>query len=104
MFVLFEHHDAGAFAHHEPVAVRIIGARGLGGLVVPIGGQRLAGRETSQCDAADRGLGAAGNHDVRIVQGDQPGGVADGMRARRAGGDDRVVRTCLLYTSPSPRD
>ena len=38
------------------------------------------------------GLGAAGDHHVGIVQLDHPRGVADGVRAGRAGGDHRVVR------------
>ena len=29
MLVLFEHHDAGALAHHEAVAVLVVGTRGL---------------------------------------------------------------------------
>ena len=43
-------------------------------------------------EPADRGLGAAGDHHVGIAERDQPAGVADRMRAGRAGGHDRMVR------------
>ncbi len=39
------------------------------------------------------GFGAAGDHHVGIVERDQARGIADGMRAGRAGGDHRMVRT-----------
>ena len=41
----------------------------------------------------DRRFGAARHHHVGIAERDQPRRVADRVRAGRAGGDDRVVRT-----------
>ena len=98
---LLEHDDAGAFAHDEAVAVLVIGARRLLGPIVEAGRQRAAGGEAGDRDAADRRFGAAGDHHVGIAQRDQPRGVADGVRAGRAGGDDGVVRalsSCLIET------
>ena len=88
-----QHDDAGALADDEAVAILVVGARGLGGLVVEAGGERAAGGKAGHADAADRALGAARHHHVGIVERDQARGIADGVRARRAGGDDGVVGT-----------
>ena len=40
VFEFFQHHDAGALAHDETVAVLVIGTRGALGLVVEIGRER----------------------------------------------------------------
>ena len=91
VFVFFEHHDAGAFAHDEAVAVLVVGARGLLRRVVKAGGKRAAGGEAGNAQAADRGFRAARQHHVGIVERDQTRRVADGMRAGGAGRDDRVI-------------
>ena len=91
VFQLFQHHDAGALAHHKAVAVLVIGPRGLGGCVVEGGGQRAAGDEAGDAEPADRRFRAARDHHIGVVQRDQPRGVADGMRAGGAGGDHGVV-------------
>ena len=78
---LLEHDDAGPFAHHEAITVNVIRARGTLGLVAAFGGQGLAGIEPGNSDLADRALGAAGDHHVRIAIADQPGRVADRMGA-----------------------
>ena len=54
--------------------------------------ERARSGEAGDPEPADRGLGAAGDHDVGIAEPDHPGGVADRMGAGRAGGHDRVVR------------
>ena len=90
---LFEHHDARALAHHEAVAVAVIGARRALRLIVEIGRERAAGGEARDRQPADRRLGAAREHHVGIAERHQPRGIADGMRAGRAGGDHGVVRT-----------
>mgnify|MGYP003694372003 CR=1 FL=1 len=49
----------------------------------------------------DRRLGAARHHDVGIAERDQPRGIADGMRAGRAGRDDGMIgplRPCAIDT------
>ncbi len=92
MLVFLEHHHAGALAHHEAVAVAVIGARGAGRLVVEGGAQRAAGGEAGERQAADRRFGAAGHHHVGIAEGDEACGIADGVGAGGAGRDHRVVR------------
>ena len=68
VFVLFQHHDAGALAHDEAVAVLVIGPRGLLGRVVEAGGERAAGIEAGDADAADRRFRAARQHHIGIVE------------------------------------
>jgi len=91
VFVLLQHQHPGALAHDEAAAVLVVGPRGLRGPVVEVGGHGPTGDETGHADRADRGLGAAGHHDVGVAVPDHPGRVADGVRAGGAGGDHRVV-------------
>ena len=60
--------------------------------VVEMGGQRLARGKAGDADAADRRLRTARDHDVGVVERDHPRGIADRVRTRRAGRDDRMVR------------
>src|SRR5690606_41143773 len=90
--VFFPNDDTGTLAHDEAVPVLVIGARALSGRVVEAGRERPAGGEAGQRQAVDRGFGAARDHDVGIAEYDEPGRVADGVRAGGTGGDDRVVR------------
>jgi len=92
MLQLLEHDHAGALAHDEAVAILVIGARGPLRLIVEGRAQRPAGAEAGDGQPRDRRFGAARHHHVGIAQRDQPRGVADRMRAGRAGGHDRVVR------------
>ena len=93
MLVFLEHHDAGALAHDEAVAVLVLGPRGaFGGVSLKPVDSARAGGEAGDAEAADRRLGAAGDHHVGVVERDQPRRVADRVRAGRAGRDDRVVR------------
>ena len=43
-------------------------------------------------EAVDRRFRAARHHHVGVAERDQARGIADRVRAGRAGGDDRVVR------------
>ena len=88
-----EHDAARAFAHDEAVAIAVVGARGLLRPVVEAGRQRAAGAKAGQREAVDRRFGAARDHHVGVAERDQPPGVADRVRAGRAGGDDGVVGT-----------
>src|SRR5215203_4224366 len=90
--VLLEHDDAGALAHDEAVAVAIVGARGAGRIVVEVRRQRPAGGKAGERKPVDRRFRAAGEHDLGVAIGDEPRGVADRVRAGRAGGHDGVVR------------
>ena len=89
--IFLEHDDPGALAHDEAVAVLVVGAAGLLGLVVEVGRERPRLREAGDAERAERAFGAAGEHDVGIVHRDHPRRVADRMGAGRAGGDDRMV-------------
>ena len=88
---LLEHHDARPLAHHEAVAVAVIGTRRALGRVVEMRRKRARGGKARERQPVDRGLGAARDHDVRVAQPDQPRGVADRMRAGRAGGDHGMI-------------
>ena len=90
---LLDHHHAGALAHDETVAIAVIGARCALGLIVEIGRERPAGSEAGDCQTAHGRFGAASEHHIGIAERDQPRGIADGMRTRRAGGDHGMVRT-----------
>ncbi len=87
MFVFFEHHHARAFAHHEAVAILVVGTRGLFRRVVERCRQSTAGIEARDAEAADRRLRAAGDHDIRIAKHNETRGIADSVRAGRAGRD-----------------
>ncbi len=91
-FIFLEHDDARALAHHEAVAVDIIGPARPFRRVVETGRQRARLRKAGDAERADRTLGAPRQHHIGIVHRDHAGGVADRMRAGRTGGDDGVVR------------
>ncbi len=90
---VFQHHDACALAHDEAVTILVIGARSFGRPVVEPGGQCTAGGKPGNRETAERTLRAPCYHDVGIAKCNEPRGVADGMRARRAGSDNRVIGT-----------
>ena len=92
VLVLFEHHDPGALAHDEAVAVLVVGAGSPGGVVVEAGGEGAAGGEARERQAVHGGFGAARHHHVGIAELDQPGRVADGVGPGGAGRDHGVVR------------
>ncbi len=96
MLQRFQDDDAGALAHDETVAVLVVGARGGAGTIVEARRQRAAGGKAGHGDAADGRFRAAGHHHVGVAQRHQSRCIADGMRAGRAGGDDRVVGTLQL--------
>src|SRR5690606_18329581 len=78
------------------VTVAVIGPRGLLGLVIVAGRKRTAGSEAGHRKARQRRLCATGDHDVGVTQGDQPGGVAYGVGAGRAGRHHGMVRALEL--------
>ena len=88
---LLEHDAACAFAHDETIAIAVIRTRGLLRPVVEARRQGAAGAKARQRKAIDRQFGAAGDHHIGVAKRDQPAGVADRVRAGRAGGDDRVI-------------
>ena len=91
MFIGFENDAASALSDDEPVAILVIGSRGLFRPVIEAGGQGAAGGESGDADAADRRFGAAGDHDFGVAKRDQARRIPDRMRAGRAGRDDRVI-------------
>ena len=76
-----QHHHPAAFAERQTLAVSRVRRRGLRR-------ERLEGVEAGVKDTGER-LGAPGEHGVGLAVADQLGGVADRVRARRAGGVDR---------------
>ena len=56
VLIFLEHDDAGALAHHEAVAILVIGAAGLFRLVVEIGAERARLGEAGDTERADRRL------------------------------------------------
>ena len=97
VIVFFQHHGASALAHHEAVAVAVIGPRRAFGRIVKSGRERPASGKARERDTVDRRLRAAGHHHVGIAQRNQPAGIADGVRAGRAGGDHGVVRALQTH-------
>ena len=91
MLVFFEHDHAGALAHHEAVAVLVVGPRGALRRVVEAGRERARGGKARHRNPVDRRFRAARHHHVGIAERDQAAGIADRVRAGRAGGDDRAV-------------
>jgi hypothetical protein len=104
VLVFLEAHHARAFAHHKAVAVLVIGAAGRFGAVVEAAVERARLRETGNADRADGRFGAARQHHVGIAIADHARGIADGMRARGAGGDHAwSVSPYLIETWPEIR-
>ena len=95
MLVFFENHHAGPFGHDKSIAAFVPGPACAGGLFVA-GGQGAGGTESRHAQFAQRGLGAAGDHDFRQVMLNEPGGVADGVGAGGAGGGDGGVRAVQM--------
>jgi len=83
---LFQNQDAGALSHDEPVAVDVEGAREFG--VAQRGHVAKAGLG----DLDHHRFGAASNRDGASSARDESRGVADGVRAGRARGRDRLTR------------
>ncbi len=92
----FQNDDARTLAHDEAVTIGVIGPRGLLGIVVVLCRERLAGGESCERYPTDRRFRTTGHHHVRIPERDQPAGVADRMRAGRAGRHDGMVGTPQL--------
>ena len=88
---LLENEDAGAFAHHEAVAVLVEGTGG-GLRIVVATGERMHVVEAADAHGMNRGLAAARHHHGRVAAGDDVHGLADGVKARRAGGHVGDVR------------
>ena len=94
VLIFLEHHDAGALAHHEAVAVLVVGPRGLGRRFVEAGRQRARGAEAGHRRCRQIGdsvppatITSASPSAISRAR------VADRMRAGRAGRHHRMVRT-----------
>ena len=88
---ILQHDDPGAFAHDEPVAILVVGARALRRRIVEARRERARRAKAGDGDPADRAFRATGDHHVGIAQRDQPAGIADRMRAGRARRHDGVI-------------
>ncbi len=83
-FQFFQHQDAGAFAHHEAIAIPVPRA-GCAQRIVVARGKRAHGGESADPHGRDAGLRAAADHGVGIAVLNHPERIADGMRAGGAG-------------------
>src|SRR5437879_917759 len=93
MLVFLEHYDAGAFPHHETVAVLVIGTRGFFRRVVEGGRQRPRCAKPRHRQPTYRRFGSAGHHHIGVVERDQPACIADRVGAGRTRRDHRMVGT-----------
>src|SRR5258708_2024913 len=91
MLQFFKNQNAGAFAHHEAVAVLVPGTAGASGIVVA-SGKRAHGGESADAHGGNGGFGAPSNHYVGIMVLDDAEGIADGVGAGGAGGGRRFIR------------
>ncbi len=88
----FQHDAARALPHDEAVAVAVVGPRGCLRAVIEARRQRSAGDEPRVGQAVDGGFRPARHHDLGVAELNQPGRVADRVRAGRAGRHHGVVR------------
>uniref|UniRef100_A0A914Z1E3 Uncharacterized protein n=1 Tax=Panagrolaimus superbus TaxID=310955 RepID=A0A914Z1E3_9BILA len=79
VLVFLQHKDAAAFAHDEAIAIHIPGPRRALRCVIEGRRQRARCAEPTDAEFAHRCFGAAGDHDVGVVQRDHPRGIADGV-------------------------
>ena len=87
----FENQRAGAFAHHEAVALFVERPRGVVRVVVaPRKRSHIA--ETGQRAVANRRFGAAGDHRVGLAVLQEVESEAQRVRRRRAGRNRRSIR------------
>ena len=87
---VLEQDGARALGHHEAGAGRVERPRGAGRILV-LRREPAHRREARQDQRDDARLRAAREHRVGVAALDHLGRLADRVRARRAGGDDRVV-------------
>src|ERR1700693_5555452 len=66
MLEFFQNQDAGAFTHHEAVAVLVPGTAGASGVVIA-SGKRAHGGEPADAHGGNGGFGSSGNHYVGVV-------------------------------------
>ena len=92
MLERLQHDHAGALADDEAVTAAVERARGTFGLVVARG-EGPHRREAAHQRLVPGGFRAAGEHHVRVAAADRLPGLADGVAAGRAGGDDAEVGT-----------
>ena len=69
--------NAGTGSHHETIAVFVVRPRRAFRLIVEAGREGAAGVEARNAETRDGGFRATGDHDVRVVERNQPRGVAD---------------------------
>src|SRR5262249_50525817 len=91
VLIRFEHNNSGTFAHHEAVAITIVGTRSAFRRIVERRGKSATSHKSRHPDPRDRRSRAARHHDLRVTEGHQSRGISDGMRATRTCGDDRMV-------------
>ena len=86
VLVLLQHQGAGALAHDKAAAAGVKGRAGDGGVL--LGGEGLHVAKARHANGDDGRLGAAGEHRVQIAVLNGPVGLANGVVACGAGGDN----------------
>ena len=97
VFVLFEHHHAGAFAQHETVAI-LVPRTGCRCRIVIARRQRARRRKAAETERRHGRFRTARDHHVGVAVFDQAAGRADAVQARGTGGDDRQIRAFACRT------
>lgn len=96
MLEALEDDEASAFAHDEAAAVLVERARCVLRIIVVVHAECLHRSKTCDSCLADGCFRAASDHDICLAFLDDAEGIADAVRARRAGRDDARRRTVEL--------
>ncbi len=95
MFEFFQHDHRRALAHHEAIAAEVEGSGRPLRLVIPRA-HGLHCAKTANAQRHDRGLGATGEHHLRVAHLERAPGLANGVCRSRAGGTRGDVRPAQL--------
>src|SRR5260221_757292 len=91
VLIRFEHDNSGTLAHHEAVAIAIVGTRSAFRCIIERRGKSATGHKSRHPDPRDRRFRATRHHDLGVTERHQSRGISDGMRTGRTGGDDCMV-------------
>ncbi len=89
----FNHQNAGAFAHHEAVAIPVERTRCALRLIVEVGRERTGCGKRAEADPIDARFRAAANRNISFAGENETRAVADGLYARCASRHRRAKRT-----------
>ena len=92
MFKFFDHHNTGAFTHHETITVFIKGTGSVSRVIVAAA-QSVHIVKASHADRADARIGATGHHHIGITTANDPAGFTDSMKTGCASRHMSDIRT-----------